>query len=150
MPEFILNTPPTRSHPFHDLSDFAKGYVEAMFFTNGDTGDERENLLNEWGVARLTHASVAAIARDCKSFYHANKPELEAAQALEPGGEGLEHGRDSLDERRLGQLFWYARQGHGVAFTDDGYAPCLEALQDAARAFGQTYIEAYRGWIYYR
>lgn len=43
MPEFCLNESARTAHPFYALSDFAKGYVEAMFFTNGDTGDERDN-----------------------------------------------------------------------------------------------------------
>ena len=169
MPQFILNTPPTRAdygravaygyakpqnprrvHPYNDLSDFAKGYVEAMFFTNGDTGDTREDLLNDWGVERLTRASVANIARDCDKFEAENETHLGQALCLEPGGEGLEHSRHELTDSRLGNLFWFARQGHGVAFTDDGYAPCLQALQEAAQKVGETYVEAYRGWIYYR
>ncbi|UUV43257.1 hypothetical protein RCCWILLIS_85 [Rhodobacter phage RcCWillis] len=166
MPQFILNTPPTRSdvqravaygyakpakrravHAYNDLDEFAQGYVEAMFFTNGDTGDENEDRLNEMGVARLTRESVARIAADCANFQAANAAALEAAKALVPGGEGLEHGKDELTDQRLGNLFWYARQGHGVTFEDDGYAECLTALQEAAQAFGESYVEAWGGWI---
>ena len=170
MPQFILNTPPSRAdaqravaygylkpakrravHPFYDLDEFAQGYVEAMFFTNGDIGDEtRPDRLNEMGVSRLTRASVEKIKADCDRFQVENEPLLGAALCLEPGGEGLEHGREALNDRRLGQLFWYARQGHGVAFTDDGYADCLSDLQEAARAFGECYVEAWRGWIHVR
>lgn len=165
MPKFVLNTPPSaadirqavtygyispRNGVRHDLSEFAKGYLEAMFFTNGDIGDEREDLLNDLGVKCLTKAAIADIAKDCAKFWEANAADLDAAKELVPGGEGFEYGRDELTDQRLGNLFWYARQGHGVAFTDDGYADCLDRLQDAASAFGEAYVEAYHGWIYHR
>ena len=170
MPQFILNTPPSRAdaqravaygylkpakrravHPFNDLDEFAQGYVVAMFFTNGDIGDEtRPDRLNEMGVSRLTRDAVETIEGNCIRFQGDNAAALRAAKALIPGGEGLEHGKEALDDRRLGQLFWHARQGHGVAFTDDGYADCLSDLQEAARAFGECYVEAWRGWIHVR
>lgn len=150
MPEFILNDDTRAGHPYAALNDFAKGYVEAMFFTNGDTGDDRENLLNDWGVECLTIDAVADIAKDCAAFWDANAPDLENAEALVPGSEWLRHAKDHLDARRLGHLFWYARQGHGVGFTDDGNAECLKRLQDAARKFGNAYVEAYRKKIHHR
>lgn len=149
MPEFHLNRP-NPDHAFYTLDDFAGGYVEAMFFTNGDTGDEDEHILNRMGVCRLTKASVETIRKHCAAFAEANRADLDAAKELEPGSEGLRYGKDELDDRRLGQLFWYARQGHGVAFTDDGDAPCLERLQEAARKTGESYVEIARGWIYVR
>ena len=209
MPQFILNTPPSAAdaqravaygylkpakrravHPFNDLDEFAQGYVEAMFFTNGDIWDEtRPDRLNEMGVSRLTRDAVETIKGNCIRFQGDNAAALRAAKALIPGGEGFEYPRGTwrcgmcektfrkpaprgdhgdvsscphcgtdeiefdgqvLDDRRLGQLFWFARQGHGVAFTDDGYADCLSDLQEAARAFGECYVEAWRGWIHVR
>jgi len=150
MPQFYLNEPSRAAHPFYALSDFARGYVEAMFFTNGDTGDEREDLLNELGVERLTRAAVADIEADCAKFWTANESDLSAAKDLEPGSEDFRYAREVLDDRRLGHLFWYARQGHGVGFEDDGSADCLDRLQNAARAFGEAYCETWRGWIHHR
>lgn len=159
MPKFLLNRSafvkgePSLTgyvHPFYGLNDFAKGYVEAMFFTNGDTGDDREDLLNDWGVERLTKAAVADIAADCAAFEAANRADLDAAQALEAGEEGFLYARESLNDDRCGNLFWYARQGHGVAWDDDGDAECLDRLQNASQDFGKAYVEAYRGWIYHR
>jgi hypothetical protein len=164
MPEFILNTPPSpqelrtarlngftpkraKVHPYYALSEFARGYVEAMFFTNGDTCNENENSLNDLGVSRLTVAAVKSIAADCAKFESDNRASLDAALALEPGGNDLEWYNEPLDDVRLGRRFWYARQGHGVGFTDDGTANCLGDLQDAAQAFGESYVETYRGWI---
>lgn len=167
MPEFILNEslspaeirsargygyPSSRvAHPYHALTEFAQGYVEAMFFTNGDTGnDKRENHLNELGTGRLTRAAVENIAKDCAAFYETNEEDLESAAALVPGAEGFNYGKRELTDQRLGNLFWYARQGHGVGFTDDGDAACLDNLQRAARKFCEAYCEVARGWIYHR
>lgn len=163
MPEFHLNIPPqhtvpnARNHPYFALSDFAKGYVEAMFFTNGDTGDDNEDILNDLGVEKLTAKAVKAIAADCDRFLGTIMPDgcfvrqwLDRAQALEPGSPEFKYAREALDDRRCGHLFWYARQGHGVAWTDDGNAEYLHGLQEACRKFGEAYPEVSRGWIHYR
>jgi hypothetical protein len=163
MPEFILNEPATphelrqaraygskrkaRSHVYFELNEFAKGYVEALFFTNGDIGDDkRENRLNEMGVGRLTKKAVAAIAADCQRFETENREMLDSALALD----GLKWRRGRFTDQRLGNLFWFARQGHGVSFTDDDSADCLSELQNAARAFGESYVECAQGWIHVR
>lgn len=167
MPQFILNRPARRVHPFYALSDFAKGYVEAMFFTNCDSGDEREDLANELGVERLTRASVAAIARDCAQFEKDAAPLLALADAPQSG----------YDIERAGNDFWFTRQGHGVGFWDrealrvdvgrmpngdlltgteaeEAGAELLGTLGDllteCAQAAGEVSPEIYRGWIYYR
>lgn len=127
MPEFILNTPPAPHeirtavaagyakpravHPFHSLDELAQGYVEAMFFTNGDTGDSREHLLNEWGVECLTPDSVAAIARDCAAFEKSVAADGRTAREIIDSV-------DDYDDSQAGRDFWFTRQGHGVGFTD--------------------------------
>lgn len=143
MPEFQLNGAVPSD-------DFAAGYIEAMFFTNCDCGDEREDLANQLGTGRLTLASRAAIARDCERFQRDHEALLTEAYALEPGSEAYRYAREQLDPRRAGQLFWFARQGHGVTWSDNGDAPCLEALQEVSRAMGESYPEIYRGWIHVR
>ena len=40
MPEFTLNS----DARFEALPEFTKGYVEALFFTNGDTGADDEAI----------------------------------------------------------------------------------------------------------
>lgn len=47
MPEFTLNS--------DALPEFTKGYVEALFFTNGDTGADDEDKLN-----RPAHGQASA------------------------------------------------------------------------------------------
>jgi hypothetical protein len=147
MPEFILNeTRPSKA--YDSLSDFAKGYVEAMFFTNGDTGDNRENLLNDLGVERLTKKSIAAIVKDCAAFCYSNQVALNLAYALNPGS----YGGTGFDAARAGRCFWFVRQGHGVDWLDN-YAPaespeCLVQLSESSKAYGETYVEVHRGWIH--
>ena len=139
MPQFQLNAARYGRHPYYALDDFAKGYVEAMFFTNGDAGDEREYWLNAMGVERLTRAAVADIAKDCEAFWNANKADLEAVAEL--------YGID-----RAGNDFWFTRQGHGVGYWARNELPdeLRERLSEAASAFGEAYCEVWRGWIYHR
>src|SRR6478672_11473225 len=144
MPEFILNRP-TRETAFDKLDTFARGYVEAMFFTNCDCGSDDEHKANKLGVARLTRDSVGNIARDCKRFWQANEQALTATMELEPGSASFRYAKESLDETRLGQLFWYARQGHGVGFDDNGDSHWLKRLQESALQFGESYCDIYRG-----
>lgn len=125
MPEFILNVPatatertwardirkPIAAHPFYSLDWLARGYVEAMFFTNGDTGDSREFLLNEWGVECLTKEACESIARDCAAF----------ESTVASDGRTVRQILDSVDDyddEMAGRDFWFTRQGHGVGFTD--------------------------------
>lgn len=166
MPEFILNRPARRVHPFYALDDFAKGYVEAMFFTNGDTGDERGDLLNDLGVERLTRAAVESIAADCAQFHKDAAPLL--ALALAP--------MSGYCEEQAGRDFWFTRQGHGAGFwgreelsVDVGKMPDGELLTGceaeeagaelqgslgdlltaAAIAHGEVFPYVNRGWIYH-
>lgn len=150
MPQFTLNTPPRRTppHAFCALDDFAKGYVEAMFFTNGDTGEDDENLLNDLGVDRLTKASVAKIKRDCDAFLTSFGHDgcfirqwLDRANAA-----------TGYDDEQAGRDFWFTRQGHGVGFwsRDEETLPGAigEVLDEIAKGFGETYVSVSRGWVH--
>lgn len=173
MPQFILNSP-RRAHPFYALSNFAKGYVEAMFFTNCDSGDERENLANELGVERLTRKSVAFIASDCDAFLSQLMPDNRPLSAWLSALDGY-----SMEQ--AGRDFWFTRQGHGVGFWDreelvldiwandsdpaapweplpdemhngDGFTfvgALRDILSERAKDAGEVYPEIYRGWIYH-
>jgi hypothetical protein len=162
MPEFMLNTPPSpaeihtaaaygykpaaKPHPFYSLDEFARGYVEAMFFTNGDTGDEREDLLNEMGVEHLTRAAVEAIRATCDRFLAAPMPDGRTA------AEWIDDAPGELEQ--AGRDFWFTRQGHGVGFwsRDDDVWPeeTRDALDAAARTFGESCVEVWQGWIHVR
>lgn len=179
MPQFQLNRAyserPHRlpTHPFYALDDFAKGYVEAMFFTNGDTGDDSEWKLNELGVERLTKASVAAIKDYCGAFLGQIMPDgCFARQWIDRA--------ESYDDEQAGRDLWFTAQGHGCGYWDrkeleldlfepspeqraatqtggwrtDGEGPCkgtiADGLTEAAKQAGERYVEHWRGWIHYR
>lgn len=160
MPEFILNrphwvpSPRTRAEraalaECADL-DFVCAYVEALFFTNGDSGDEDEDSLNALGAERLTRESKFAIIRDCADFLNRTVPHPEGGTwsvrdlvEAEPGGMG-QAGRD----------FWFTRQGHGVGFWDRDGDVWSETARDTLTSVSKTFQErtAYRtctGWVVY-
>lgn len=143
MPEFILNTPAHRKPLYDSLDDFAKGYIEAMFFTNGDTGDDNENLLNDLGIERLTKSAILAIRDRCERFKaHAGSVVVNL---------------DEFDSEQLAQAgrdFWFTQQGHGCGFwsrDEDTYgsAEIRDRLDAAAKRFGNQYVEVSRGWVYH-
>lgn len=145
MPEFIINDC-AAPRAYYALSDFAKGYVEAMFFTNGDCGDDDEFILNRLGVERLTRQAIVDIAADCDKFLGTILSDgCFVQQWIMRACE--EH---SYTEDRAGNDFWYTRQGHGVGYWDRDLGEIGDTLADAARQFGEATVEQYRGWIYHR
>jgi hypothetical protein len=173
MPQFILNEPSSAQHPFYSLNDFARGYVEAMFFTNCDSDHSDEDKANDLGVERLTRDSIASIKADCDAFISYIMPDGCSVQ------QWLNHIDDyDYDDAQAGRDFWFTRQRHGVGFWnrkelyidlfesplgcggwethDDSIeqGPYLGNLSDdlatAANSFGKCYIAIDRGWIYYR
>lgn len=170
MPEFCLNAPTRAVHPYYNLDSFARGYVEAMFFTNCDSGAEDEFIANRLGVERLTRGSVVAIAKDCAEFQQTAAPLLELAYCR------------GYDPDQAGADFWFTRQGHGVGFWDRGLIDVNvyrlpdgelampddsetdsdllasgatplgnlgRALSTVAKTFGECWPQIYGGWIRY-
>lgn len=150
MPQFELNADRYGSHPYYKLSAFAKGYVEAMFFTNGDTGDDDEFKLNHLGVERLTREAVKDIAADCDAFLGGIMPDGCFVRQWIDRASLVSEGR--YDDGRAGNDFWFTRQGHGVGYQDreEIEGALGEGLAGAARNFGEAYCEIYWNWIYHR
>jgi len=148
MPQFVLKFVPNKPHWWpkgrayqnadRDLRDFACGYVEALFFTNGDSGDDDEFSFNRLGAERLTQAARASIIDDCASFLS----DL-ARDAI---------ARSDGDYEQAGRDFWFTRQGHGVGFWDKGEdiwpKEARDALNARAKGFGEAYMYRKNGWIY--
>lgn len=137
MPEFVLNDDATWPR-----DEFTAGYVSALFFTNGDAGDEDDPWrLNNLGTKRLTRATRKAIQADCDDFRALTAAALKAAYAR------------GYREEQAGVDFWFTRQGHGTGYWDRGR---LEAdglgnkLSRDAKSMGECYVEVWRGWIYVR
>ena len=137
MPEFTLNS----DARFEALPEFTKGYVEALFFTNGDTGADDEDKLNRLGTARLTAEALRSIRATCAAFEQTHADLLTAAYE-HPGYGPREAGRD----------LWFTRQGHGTGCWDRRRIPrpLSDALTAAAKALKDCEIEVWRGWIYER
>lgn len=147
MPQFVLNEDKTIARAIGQTISFhafMHGYIVAMFFTNGDTGnEERPDHLNELGTSRLTREALNDIEKDCSAFWVANLSVLEKAFAYD------------YDPEQAGHDFWLTRQGHGAGFFDRDELNVLheserDSLIDNARKFGEAYVEVYRGWIYHR
>lgn len=150
MPEFQLNADRYGKHAYYKLDDFAKGYVEAMFFTNGDIGGDNETLLNDLGVEKLTRKAVKNIAAVCDRFTGTIMPDgCFLRQWLYRAYEAT-----GYDDARAGRDFWFSRQGHGVGFwsrqADVLPLDIGTALDKVAKQMGEAYPEVARGWIYHR
>ena len=135
MPEFMINS----DARFEALPEFTKGYVEAMFFTNGDTGADDEDKLNRLGTARLTAKALRSICATCAAFEQTHADLLTAA-----------YERPGYGPREAGRDLWFTRQGHGTGHWDRRRIPrpLSDALTDAAKALKECEMEVWRGWIY--
>lgn len=100
------------------LSDFLRGYIECVYFT--DTGDDKQPESD----AELSDDARAMCVADCAKFQADNSFALEQAYAT--GYEPVQAGRD----------FWFTRNGHGVGFWDRGLG-----------AVGDTLTTACRNWV---
>lgn len=123
MPEFKSAT---ADSILSDLTNFAKGYVLAIYFT--DTGDNEQ----PGSEALMDAASLADCVEDCAEFQRVAAAEL--AEAYE---------RD-YSEERAGHDFWLTRNHHGAGYWDRDE---LEAggLGDKLTTLAQAMGEVYTG-----
>lgn len=146
MPEFQLNnnaSPAKLRAKYRDLNEFERGYIEAMFFTNGDTGSNDETLLNRLGTDRLTRDAIADVVKSCEAFLGYIMPDGCFVR------QWLDRCDDYSDEQ-AGRDLWLSRQGHGAGFFDrTELGDAADALQDAAREAGEAEVYVSRGWIYH-
>jgi len=117
MPQFEM--PQGKGAQWASLDEFARGYVEAMWFTNSGESDD---ALTGLDVDALAPETLERIASDCAAF-----------MAKFPNGFG------HADDAQAGRDFWFNRCGHGVGFWD---RPALygvnlaRLLDEAAREAG--------------
>lgn len=116
---------------------FAKGYFEAMFFTecHSDNPELEDATIND-----LSADAWEQSLKDCAAF-QANLPKDS-------------HGRTYLDlaydyalidydSEQAGRDFWFTRNGHGVGFWDRGLGLVGDRLSVASKAFRA--VDLYRG-----
>lgn len=154
MPQFIMEG--ILNPEFQSLPEFVQGYIEALFFTETapgidiaefetpeyqkEMGEGRTDgcLPSEAGFQDLSADALSQILADCAKFQKEAAALLESAYRLQPGSDGFRYARNPINPKRAGNLFWYARNGHGVTWMDDGDSECLRGLQDLCRPFGEV------------
>ena len=107
---------------------FTEGYIEAAFWTEEENGTKGRTIFD------LSAESLVKIVDDCTKFQTENEADLDNARTPDYNGHD----------------FWLSRNGHGAGFFDRDLGPVGDRLQKAARAFGEVYVEQYRGVVYLR
>ena len=133
MPEFQM---PFRDEKdqikFKQLDHFTQGYIEAMFFTE-------EEQFGDVTFSDLSIHALDIIRKDCDRFQNDNKSTLEDERI------------PTYSDQRLGNDFWYTRNGHGVNYLFRNELPydVAKKLYHAARLFSeQTAYVGDDGLIY--
>lgn len=111
MPEFNMPLSGSAGYEaFSDLPPFVRGYIEAMFFTEGGTplgeSGDPEDELEGCTFEDLAPEALEAIIRDCDEF------QTEASLLLLSA-----YARDYSAEQ-AGRDLWFTRNGHGAGFWD--------------------------------
>jgi hypothetical protein len=108
---------------------FAKGYFEAMFFTecHADNPELENATIND-----LSPEAWEASLKSCASF------EQDNAALLEQAYEQFDY-----DSEQAGRDFWYTRNGHGVGFWDRDLGDLGDKLTDASDKFNS--VDLYMG-----
>lgn len=117
------------------LADFIATMLQDLQYREADEACEKEREEGDTGTIYTLDESVyQTCKRLCEDFMARNANHIAEALDLEPGSDGLRYTANPITYERLGSTFYMALVGHGVGFTDDGNADCLQALQDDARA----------------
>ena len=113
-----------------DLDDFAKGYIAALFFTEGGDGE-----LEGYGIDDLSPEALESIKADCARFQKENAADIATIE-----GKQYDEGYASGEER-AGHDLWMTRNRRGVGYwdRDDLDLNVAKRLTDAAHAFGECW-----------
>jgi hypothetical protein len=117
------------------LSDFIACALQDLGLTEQDEACTDDREARDSGTIYTLEATSFQKLRDIVSAFRVECADhIAAALHLEPGEDGLRHrgDRGHLSLEGLGSTLWLAITGSGVGFTDDGDAPCLEAMADWA------------------
>lgn len=113
---------------YEDLSNFTRGYVDAIFFT--EATPDNENLENKT-YEDLAPETITKIIADCAGFDMSNTKLLNSAYSNSLG---------NYDAHQAGVDFWLTRNGHGAGFWDRGLGKLGDELS-AACGFKTNYGE---------
>jgi hypothetical protein len=112
------------SYSARDLEEFFDGYVEAAFFSIDDGSDESggEPLDANYTPEDLSEETLDDMVADCKKF-------------LDRAGDLLEQ-EPTKEMNKAGADFWFARNGHGIDFSDHWPQEIADPLSKLAHKFG--------------
>ena len=117
------------------LADFLATMLQDLQYTEMDEACEAEREEADTGtIYTLADDTYEGCKAYCQRFYDANRADIDAALDLEPGSDGLRYTSDYITEERIGSTLYMVAVGHGVSFTDNGNADCLERLNEATRS----------------
>ncbi len=118
------------------LADFIATMLQDLQYREADDACEEEREEGDTGTIYTVDESIYQICKTlCEGFMARNAESIEQALDLEPGEPGLQYARGRyMSYERIGSTFYMLLVGHGVSFTDDGDAPCLEAMNADTRA----------------
>lgn len=117
------------------LADFIATMLQDLQYTENDQACEDEREAGDTGTIYDLPEPMYQVCKSlCEDFMTANAAAIEEALDLEPGEPGLQYTKHRyMNHERIGSTFYMLYVGHGVSFTDDGDAPCLETMNDYTR-----------------
>lgn len=116
------------------LADYLATALQDLQYTEMDEACEQERDERDSGTIYDCPDSVFEWARAyCERFLRERESEIHDAYGLVPGYTGFAYAKRDVDFTRIGSTLYLESVGHGVGFTDDGNAPCLEAMSEWAR-----------------
>lgn len=119
------------------LADFVSCAIQDAGLREQDEACTDGRKPNDSGtIYTLQLDTFNALRGICDKFHSECQTHIDAALELEPGSDGLRYARNGngMTLERIGSTLWLAITGSGVTFTDDGDAPCLQAMADWARS----------------
>lgn len=117
------------------LADFLATMLQDLQYTEADNACEDEREEGDTGtIYTVSQAVYDRCKAFCEAFMRDNAEAIEEALDLVPGEDGLRYGRNGISYERIGSTLYMEVVGHGVSFTDDGDADCLQKLREAGNA----------------
>jgi hypothetical protein len=116
----------------YEVSDFIKGYITALIWSeHDDDPEDGPGVSDEHSADDLSPEAWLEILRDCADF------ELSYGNIIERAThDGTVRGSHSVMEQ-AGHDFALTRNGHGAGFWDGDWAePHAQRLTDASKAYG--------------
>ncbi len=116
------------------LADYLATALQDLQYSEMDAACTEERDERDTGtVYNCPDETFTKAKIHCQTFMRDCASHIEAALELEPGEAGFRYGQDWLSWPHIGATFYLATVGSGVTFTDNGDAPCLEAMAQYAR-----------------